>query len=104
MSSELLRQPGGQLPPLVLTYRQLRRAVWPVIQGYTWAQDTLWDLWQMGTPMPPQFGATATEPQRLILPSALGTWLEDVLNRQGRPLDDAAKLYNKWVTTGAYQS
>jgi hypothetical protein len=48
--------------------------------------------------MPPKFGgAPPGEDARLIVPSRLMKWLEDVLNRQGRPLDEAAALYSRMV-------
>jgi hypothetical protein len=41
--------------------------------------------------------ATPGEDARLIVPSQLMNWLEDVLNRQGRPLDEAAALYSRMI-------
>jgi len=84
---------SSKLPPVALTYQELRDVLAPLVQGYAWGNATIWDLWKLGVPMP-QAGGHA----RLIVPSQLMKWLEDVLNRQGRPLDDAAKLYASMMT------
>lgn len=89
---------SAALPPVCLTFRQLRAVVGPLIDGYAWAEDTIGDLWRMGAPMPPAVGGPAlNEVQRLIVPSQLMAWLTDVLNRQGRPLDEAARLYSRMM-------
>jgi hypothetical protein len=58
-----------------------------------WGEQTIADLWLLGAPMPPMGGRGNSEMVRLIVPSQLIKWLEDVLARQGRPLDESAKLY-----------
>ena len=96
MSSAL---PHEGLPPVVLTERQLRAVVAPLIAGYAWAEGTVGDLWRMGSPMPPAVaaGAAVGEVERLIVPSQFMAWLSDVLTRQGRPLDAAAQLYSRMI-------
>ena len=91
----------NNLPPVCLTFPELRRIVGPLIEGYAWAEDTIGDLWREGAPMPPAFGReTPGEIVRLIVPSQLMKWLEDVLNRQGRPLDEVAQLYSQMIREG----
>lgn len=84
-----------QLPPLCLSLEKLKKILLPICTGYTWAEDTIQDLWLMGAPQPPRIYGTAVVVERLIVPSQLATWLEDVLNRMGRPMDLAAKLYTQ---------
>lgn len=99
-ASPLIVGPRQSLPPLIMTYRQLRQVLAPVVGDYKWADDTVWDLWIQGAPMPANPGESlfaGAAIKRLIVPSQLSAWLEDVLNRQGRPLDDAAKLYAQWA-------
>lgn len=86
-------QIGQQLKPVCLSLRQLKQVLSPITAGYTWGEETITDLWLLGAPMPPMAGRMQTEQVRLIVPSQLIKWLEDVLQRQGRPLDDSAKLY-----------
>lgn len=76
-----------KLPPLQVTYPQLHAILQPLTAGYAWGEGTIRDLWLIGAPLPHD---TA---QRIVFPGQLATWLEDVLTRQGRPLDDAAKTY-----------
>lgn len=76
-----------KLPPLQVTYTQLAAILQPITTGYKWGEDTIRDLWLMGAPLPQD---TA---RRIVFPNQLAKWLEDVLTRQGRPLDDAAKTY-----------
>lgn len=77
------------LPPLQLSYDELRRRLLPVTSGYAWGEGTIRDLWLLGAPLP-------HDPQRrIVFPGQLAKWLEEVLSRQGRPLDEAAKAYNE---------
>lgn len=76
-----------QLPPLQVTYTELCTILQPITLGYAWGEGTIRDLWLLGAPTPQD---TA---RRIVFPGQLAKWLEDVLNRQGRPLDDAAKAY-----------
>ena len=76
-----------RLPPLQVTYDELDKILGPLTLGYAWGEGTIRDLWLMGAPVP-------QEPtRRIVFPPQLAKWLEDVLNRQGRPLDEAAKTY-----------
>lgn len=79
------------LPPLILTYKQLETAVWPIIYADKWAKDTIGDLWRKGAPIPEKPGA------RIVFPKMLMEWLKDILQRQGRPLDDMAELLSKML-------
>jgi hypothetical protein len=67
--------------PLIMTYKQLEKALLPYCYAYKWGRDTIHDLWKMGAPMPDGGGA------RLILPAQLRIWLSDVLTAQGLSLE-----------------
>lgn len=88
--------PTQSLPPVCLTYQQLQAVLGPIVLGYKWGEDTIMDLWRLGAPVPPQPGRPQTG-ERLILPSQLMAWLEDVLTRQGRPLSQSAQLYAQMI-------
>lgn len=85
--------PGGMLagfrhlPPLQVTHEELRKILLPITAGYSWGEGTIYDLWILGAPVPQD---TA---RRIVFPGQLAKWLEDVLTRQGRPLDEAADAY-----------
>lgn len=86
--SQLTIQTWRNLPPLIVSYAELKARLQPITAGYAWGEGTIRDLWLLGAPMPQN---TA---RRIVFPAQLARWLEDVLQRQGRPLDDAAKAYN----------
>lgn len=76
-----------KLQPLQVTYAELVTILGPLTLGYAWGEDTIRDLWLLGAPLP-------QEPaRRIVFPNKLMEWLDDVLTRQGRPLDEAAKTY-----------
>lgn len=79
-----------KLPPLMVTYPELVTILQPLTMGYTWGENTIRDLWLLGAPTP---DSTTANERRIVFPGQLAKWLEDVLTRQGRPLDDAAKAY-----------
>lgn len=76
-----------KLPPLQVTYNELVAILQPITLGYAWGEGTMRDLWLLGAPTPQDTS------KRIVFPGQLAKWLEDVLTRQGRPLDDAAKTY-----------
>lgn len=76
-----------KLPPLQVTYGELTTILQPITLGYAWGEGTIRDLWLLGAPLPHDTS------RRIVFPGQLAKWLEDVLNRQGRPLDEAAKTY-----------
>ena len=80
-----------QLPPLIVSEAELNIVLQPVTAGYAWGEGTIGDLWRMGAPTP---DSTIDNERRIVFPSQLAKWLEDVLDRQGRPLDGVAKAYN----------
>jgi hypothetical protein len=81
-----------RLPPLIMTLPQLMAVLLPLTLGYAWGEGTIHDLWKCGAPDP-------NDPaKRIILPNKLMDWLEDVLERQGRPLDDMAAAYGRLMT------
>ncbi len=88
----------SNLPPLIMTYPQLEAVLLPLTIGYAWGMDTIHDLWKIGAPTP---DSTPISEKRIIFPGQLIKWLDDVLTRQGRPLDDAAKLYSKMLQESA---
>ena len=75
-------------PPLQVTYAELVRILQPLTVGYAWGEGTIRDLWLLGAPLPHAPG------RRIVFPGQLAKWLEDVLARQGKPLDLAASAYN----------
>ena len=98
--NDLLLAPHN-LGPICMTYQQLRYTLEPLAHGYPWAEGTIHDLWMLGSPQPPMMpGAMIGEDVRLIVPSQLIAWLEDVLTRQGRPLSDSARLYAHMIKDG----
>ena len=90
-----------KLQPVCLSLPQLTAALLPITAGYKWGEGTIRDLWMLGAPMPPMSGAVVAGDVRLIVPSQLMKWLEDVLTRQGKPLSDSARLYAQMVKDGS---
>jgi hypothetical protein len=82
--------------PRIITWNDLLTTVYPYIEGYPWALDTLGDLWRMGAPDPQSsIDTTHTaasalmmptpelQEKRILLPSQFKKWWQDVCNRQG---------------------
>ena len=89
------------LQPVVMSLSQLQQTLLPLTTGYKWGEGTIRDLWILGAPMPPMPGASpVADDVRLIVPSQLMKWLEDVLKRQGRPLSTSASLYAQMIKEG----
>lgn len=86
---------GRRLPPLILTYPELVAVLGPYAAGYPWAEGTLRDLWTRCAPTP---GSGVGLEKRIVAPNHLGEWLADVLQRQGRPLTEAAHIYNEFAS------
>ena len=93
MSDNLLA--GRGLQPLILTHTQLRSVLLPITLGYAWGESTIKDLFSRCAPLP---GAGVE--RRIIAPNHLGEWLSDVLQRQGRPMNEQARIYNQ-LASGA---
>ena len=74
-------------PPLQVTYPQIVAILSPITTGYAWGEGTIRDLWLLGAPTPQD------TTRRIVFPGQLAKWLEDVLTKQGRPLDESAKIY-----------
>lgn len=87
---------GRTLPPIICTLTEAKQILLPVTLGYAWGESTISDLWSRCAPTPESIPGTVTE-RRIISPAHLGEWLEDVLNRQGRPLSDSAAIYMDFV-------
>lgn len=81
-----------RLPPLILTENELTAVLSPLTMGYKWGEETIADLWRCGAPTP------NSNHKRIILPNKLLEWLEDVLARQGRPLDETAAIFGRLMT------
>jgi len=73
---------------MMVTEAELQTILQPLTIGYAWGADTIGDLWRMGAPTPHD------NTRRIVFPNKLAEWLEDVLERQGRPLDESARVYN----------
>ena len=87
MTTTLDIQTYRKLPPLQVSYGELCAILQPLAAGYAWGENTIHDLWTLGAPLPHD------TTRRIVFPNQLAKWLEDVLTRQGRPLDEAAKTY-----------
>jgi len=69
-----------QMKPQIVTLAQLQRTLLPLVVGYKWGTDTIWDLWQSSTPIP----QPANEPEkRIVLPVRFLAWWADVQQRMG---------------------
>lgn len=95
MNDQLLE--AKHLRPVCLSLADLETILAPLVIGYKWGQETIHDLWKLGAPMPPMPGQASGADVRLIVPSQLMAWLEDVLKRQGRPLSESAALYARMI-------
>ena len=84
-----------ELKPIICTWAQCQTILGPIALGYPWAEGTIRDLWTRCAPTPDSITGTAQE-KRIIAPKHLGEWLDDVLRRQGRPLDEAARIYHQF--------
>ena len=72
--------PPGQIPPRIVSFDQLRAVLLPVVSGYSWAEDSMRDLWLLGAPLPQPPG----EPERrILLPQKFLTWWAEVQQRMG---------------------
>lgn len=91
MSDEPLVAVFRKYPPLVVTLDELKAILMPITVGYAWGESTIKDLWTLGAPTPDS-GPGKIE-KRIVFPGQLAKWLADVLEKQGQPLDDAAKIY-----------
>lgn len=79
-------------PPLIVTFQELRSILEPLTVGYAWGESTIADLWRLGAPTPNSIIGTHGE-RRIVFPTQLAKWLEDVLQRQGIPLDAGTQAY-----------
>jgi hypothetical protein len=71
--------------PRIVTYSELVRKLTPYIRGYTWAENTIRDLWSLCTPTPDQVldpNNIANE-KRILHPNQFAAWWNDVCQRQG---------------------
>jgi hypothetical protein len=69
----------AKLPPRVVSYSELRRALLPFCAGYSWAEDAIRDLWLLGAPAPTHH--TDRVERRVLLPTQFAKWWADVANR-----------------------
>lgn len=80
-----------------LTLNQFKSIVLPMVNFDKYACDTITDLWYHGAVSPRCLMNIHLEEERLIIPFLLATWLEEIFNRIGKPLDENARLYNDMV-------
>ena len=68
--------------PRIVTEAELVATLAPYMMGYSWALDTIGDLWRMGAPDPsPRLPGT---PERRVLnPGQFAKWWADVAARAG---------------------
>ena len=77
--------PADYQQPIIITFEQLRRKLWPYIWGYSWARETLHDLWKVCIPTPTSIVGSPNE-ERILHPSQFAAWWSDVCVRQGLTL------------------
>jgi len=77
--------PADYQQPIIITFEQLRRKLWPYIWGYSWARETLHDLWKVCIPTPTSIVGSPNE-ERILHPSKFAAWWSDVCQRQGLTL------------------
>jgi len=77
--------PADYQQPIIVTFEQLRRKLWPYIWGYSWARETLHDLWKVCIPTPTSIVGSPSE-ERILHPSKFAAWWSDVCQRQGLAL------------------
>lgn len=98
-----------QAKPIICTFHELSRALRSVHLGVKADVDRLHDVWKMGAPTP---GSRVLQPKiydprvpqghlgnfeaRIVFPSALAAWAQDVLQRRGAAIttDQALRLVN----------
>jgi hypothetical protein len=87
-----------QLKPIVVTFYDLKRALAPLHQYVKADVDRLHDLWKLGAPSPDSRilipakyderlnqKAMGNYEKRIVFPTALATWIQDVSARRGFP-------------------
>lgn len=84
--------PERRLKPLIVTYDELVKILYPIAMGNNWSVGCIRDLWNLGVPTPQSRIGSSTE-HRIILPKQLGKWLETTLTENGHPLDRGARAY-----------
>lgn len=81
-----------KLQPLVVTYDELVKILYPITMGYAWGENSIRDLWLLGAP--------TSSTKRIVFPNKLAEWLVDVLEKKGQPLDAAASVYIDLLKVG----
>jgi len=84
--------------PRLVSYPQLVIRLFPLLKGWSWAQDALRDLWLLGAPVP-QDHCPGNVPckayprcnhiRRVLLPAQFKKWWDEVRERQS--IEIAAK-------------
>lgn len=87
---------GRGLQPIICTLMEAYKTLLPHTIGYVWGAATIKDLWSRCAPVPDSRIGSYDE-RRIISPAHLGEWLADVLERQGRPVDDQAAIYLEFL-------
>lgn len=84
--------------PIVVTFRDLRAAMFPLHRNVKADVDSLHDVWIAGAPTPdsiirnpkgydPRLQQVGNIEKRIITPPALALWISDISARRGMPLD-----------------
>lgn len=75
--------------PRIVSLKELRDKLIPLIGGYAWADAALNDLWLMGAPVPESAPCSCRDirqcphTKRVLLPGQFAKWWKDVADRQG---------------------
>ncbi len=81
--------------PKIVSYQELRRKLLPYTHGWSWAEDSIRDLWLLGAPAPQDScpGGIACESypicnhiRRVLIPEMFAKWWAEVGDRQAEEI------------------
>lgn len=73
--------PGEVLQPKIVTFDELFKVLFPLTNNWSWAVDSIRDLWLLGAPVP-SFGINQPE-MRILFPSQFKKWYQEIQQRMG---------------------
>lgn len=85
--------------PRLISYPELRAKLLPFVKDWPWGEDTIYDLWLLGAPVPQDRcpkgcasinGAICGHIRRVLLPTMFEKWWSEVAERQA--LEVGAKI------------
>jgi len=71
--------------PKIITFSEFVKVVYPKVEGYIWALDTIVDFWRTCTPTPDQVlnPNDLQNEKRIIHPGNFVAWWTDICQHQG---------------------